>query len=812
MNPVYMSTHHSSAGHQSFPGHHAPVIATRSERVAQRSGVLGFFGSVAAFLKRGQRGKFIVLMFLTAIALSCVVGAWNEPFPFRINAVTERAIVSKTAFSVFSPDQTDAEIQNARSTAPHVFVNDPQQLIRLREALWNTLTVFSRVNTYDELEEQDKNRWLRFLRQDEREDTPDNLEAEVAFANFIVHFKNEFINSEGDSDTLQTKLLNIFMPFETRGILIQLPEFEQGSRDRILVYLKQNTSDETVEHKVSEVLLDDGTMWKVALRLEIESSLLCDFLFNWIYPQIPETLREDRSATVAVANEAADKVKRVFVEYALGQPLVSAGKSLQRHDINLLRAEHKELLRTQTKTKQLVRFVSVSGVYFLALTIMISLVFRAERRRPQTPAAFFGLMLGIIVTVAIAQCAHSSAFTSADWEILPLMLFVMFVSIIYSWKLATILSIFLTTVIVFGSGAHLDLFIILLGTSVTTAVQLDRLRSREKLVVVSIVSGFAAFFLTVTQGLQAECLFVKQLYIVAAINFLWAILAGLLMTGMLPFLEKQFDILTDMSLLELGDVSHPLIQQLIKMAPATYGHCTQVGVIAETAADAINARGLLTRVGAYFHDIGKIMKPEYFSENQGGINNVHDTIEPQLSTIVLIAQVKDGVDMARQYHLPKPLIDLIEQHHGTSLISFFYGRATKGGTEEVEESTYRYPGPKPQTKEAAILMIADTCESACRSMGVGVPPNKVEAKIRALVKHKLDDGQFDDSGLTLNQLKIVEKSVTNSIVAAMHGRIQYPDGATKHVPHVPHRDSDGSQSEIRSDMDTIGIYRAERMG
>jgi len=232
--------------------------------------------------------------------------------------------------------------------------------------------------------------------------------------------------------------------------------------------------------------------------------------------------------------------------------------------------------------------------------------------------------------------------------------------------------------------------------------------------------------------------------------------------------------------LELGDVSHPLLQTLIKAAPATYGHCMQVGAIAETAAEAINARGLFTRVGAYFHDIGKIMKPEYFSENQGNVGNVHDTIEPQISTIVLIAHVKDGVDMARQYHLPQPLIDLIEQHHGTSLVSFFYGRATKGGKEGVEENTFRYPGPKPKSKEAAILMIADMCESACRSMGVGIPPNKIEGKVHALIKQKLDDGQFDDSGLTLNELKIVEKSVIGSVVAAMHGRIQYPEGAGKH--------------------------------
>jgi len=207
-----------------------------------------------------------------------------------------------------------------------------------------------------------------------------------------------------------------------------------------------------------------------------------------------------------------------------------------------------------------------------------------------------------------------------------------------------------------------------------------------------------------------------------------------------------------------------------------------VGTIAETAAEAIGARGLMTRVGAYYHDIGKIMKPEYYSENQGGTGNIHDHLEPQVSTIVLVAHVKDGIDLARQHRLPQPIIDLVEQHHGTSLVSFFYGKAaTKAKDEQhsgmhqtVEESTFRYPGPKPQSKEAAILMIADTCESACRSMRETATPSRLENKVRALVKQKLDDGQFDDSGLTLRELKTIENSVIKSVIAALHGRVKYP--------------------------------------
>jgi putative nucleotidyltransferase with HDIG domain len=254
-------------------------------------------------------------------------------------------------------------------------------------------------------------------------------------------------------------------------------------------------------------------------------------------------------------------------------------------------------------------------------------------------------------------------------------------------------------------------------------------------------------------------------------------MAGFIMSGLLPFIERPFGIMTDMSLLELGDVSHPLLQELVHRAPATYSHSMQVGTIAEAAADTIGARGLMTRVGAYFHDIGKIFKPEYFAENQGAAGNLHSMLEPRMSTLVIVAHVKDGADLARQHRLPKPLIDLIEQHHGTSLVSFFYGRAMKlskeAGNGDIEEGTFRYPGPKPQSKEAVILMIADASESACRSME-GNSPGKIESMVRQITKQKLEDGQFDESGLTLSELKTVENSIINSLIAIKHGRIRYP--------------------------------------
>src|SRR5208337_3189586 len=201
--------------------------------------------------------------------------------------------------------------------------------------------------------------------------------------------------------------------------------------------------------------------------------------------------------------------------------------------------------------------------------------------------------------------------------------------------------------------------------------------------------------------------------------------------------------------------------------------------IAEAAADAIGARGLLCRVGAYFHDIGKMLKPGYFVENQGKEGSRHEGLVPAMSTLVIIAHIKDGSDLARQHHLPQPIIDLVQQHHGTTLVEYFYDRAhgQKGADpngNEVDESIFRYPGPKPQTKEAAVLMLADTVESASRTL-VDPTPARIESLVRGLAEHRLHGGQFDESGLTLRELRTIEKSMVMSLTAIYHGRLKYPE-------------------------------------
>src|SRR5688572_23835305 len=182
------------------------------------------------------------------------------------------------------------------------------------------------------------------------------------------------------------------------------------------------------------------------------------------------------------------------------------------------------------------------------------------------------------------------------------------------------------------------------------------------------------------------------------------------MTCRLPFVDRWFDLQPNSSIVELGDVQHPLLQELVRRAPGTYNHSINVASIAETAAEAIEANGLLVRVGAYFHDIGKMLKPAYFVENQGPDGNRHESLQPAMSTLVIIAHVKDGADLARRHHLPQSIIDFIEQHHGTTLVEYFFRREAQRLKEdpdaaELDETTFRYPGPKPQTKEAGVLML-----------------------------------------------------------------------------------------------------------
>jgi putative nucleotidyltransferase with HDIG domain len=239
----------------------------------------------------------------------------------------------------------------------------------------------------------------------------------------------------------------------------------------------------------------------------------------------------------------------------------------------------------------------------------------------------------------------------------------------------------------------------------------------------------------------------------------------------------MFNVVTSISLLELCDANQPALRKLAIEAPGTYSHSLLLGSLVEPACETIGANGLLARVGAYFHDIGKVNKPQYFAENMSQVGNGdHSRLKPTMSKLIITSHIKDGLDMARQYGLPKAVNAFIAQHHGTTVIEYFYNEARKAAEEDqtVDDTEYRYAGPKPQSKETAVLMLADSTEGAVRSIKEPTAP-KIEDKVHEIVMKRLLDGQLNESGLTLKDVQIVEQSLCKSLISVYHGRIPYPE-------------------------------------
>ncbi len=257
-------------------------------------------------------------------------------------------------------------------------------------------------------------------------------------------------------------------------------------------------------------------------------------------------------------------------------------------------------------------------------------------------------------------------------------------------------------------------------------------------------------------------------------------ISTILTIGLLPIFESLFEVTTDITLLELSDLNHPLLKRLSLEAPGTYHHSIIVGNLAETGAKAIGANTLLARVGAYYHDIGKVDKPEYFVENQMGAKSKHEKLTPSMSALILESHVKEGVEMAEEVNLPRAVINFIQQHHGTTVMSYFYSKALEQGAGQDLKDEYRYPGPRPHSKETAIVMLADAVEAASRVLE-DPKPSRIKSLIKKIIDSKLEAGELSDSDLTFKELSAVEHAFLPVLISIFHPRVEYPETAEKTV-------------------------------
>jgi hypothetical protein len=345
----------------------------------------------------------------------------------------------------------------------------------------------------------------------------------------------------------------------------------------------------------------------------------------------------------------------------------------------------------------------------------------------------------------------------------------------YNQRFAISMSILYCLLVSFAVGPKADINILLTTSAgaVSLCFLLKEIRTRMKLLEVGTLTAVIVFIMSAALDFwkqnRSPDLFANAGYH-AAVTFL----VSLLIQSLLPLIEKIFHITTSMTLLDYSDANQPLLKKLAIEAPGTYSHSLLVGSIAETAAEAIGRNGLLCRVGAYYHDIGKVNKPAYFIENEMGLSR-HKELSPTMSQLIIVAHVKDGLEMAKEYGLPSVLHQFIETHHGTTLVEYFYNAAKKKYDEkqyEISESEFRYAGPKPQTKEAAIVMLSDSAEGAVRALAEPTLP-RIETAVHNMSMKRLQDGQFDECELTLKELSQIETSISKSLAIHYHGRISY---------------------------------------
>ena len=393
--------------------------------------------------------------------------------------------------------------------------------------------------------------------------------------------------------------------------------------------------------------------------------------------------------------------------------------------------------------------------------------------RPTRLIALAGLFLILLVITKIGSLAPEWIFLATGSAVISAII----LTIAYNQRFAIGITLFYCILASFAVGkiATVELFLTMMAGAVTCCFSLKEIRTRMKIIEVTTMAcvavGITAAALGAIQGRD-----IKQISYSSGAAAAITIAVGLVIQGFLPIIEKVFGIATSMTLMDYSDANQPLLRKLAMEAPGTFSHSLFIGAIAEAATEAIGANGLLARVGAYYHDIGKMNKPAYFVENQMGSESRHEQLSPAMSQLIIVGHIKDGIEIAREYALPTVLRQFIETHHGTTLVEYFYHEAVKKQDDKqspVSESEFRYTGPKPRTKEAAIIMLSDAVESASRSM-TELTPTKIEAIVHNLAMRRLQDGQFDECDLTLRELSRIEKSISITLAAHHHGRVAYP--------------------------------------
>lgn len=506
------------------------------------------------------------------------------------------------------------------------------------------------------------------------------------------------------------------------------------------------------------------------------------FVVSIIEANIKPTAVFDPEATSVAKMEARAKTLPHMVSILEGQTIVSEGEIVEETDIDILKK-----LGLFEREINWSRYLYISLVVLIIAFMLGSYLYKFETiifnniRKILMIALFIVVFTGIMKGLNILATIHLNL-----WNYLfPIIAVSMIITIVFNTNLGIVVTICLSFLAGIITNLDFSLTIAYMLGGIISTYLVSSVSQRSQVMkggfLSSLVLAFLFFIINVFSGQPVTI----ALY--TALGLLNGIICAILTIGLMPFIESAFKIVTAMGLLELSHTDQPLLKEMLIKSPGTYNHSLLVSHLCENAAKSIGADSLLVKVAALYHDLGKLRRPEYFYENQTNMDNVHDKLNPSMSKNIIASHIRDGVEDAIKSNLPRRVIGVIAQHHGTSLMTYFYEKhkdqemiKTSNGQTGLVESHFRYQTRKPQTKEAAILMLADSCEAAVRSIET-ITPKKIEQMVEYIIENKIKDGQLNEANITLKEINIVKQSLIDGLISLYHSRITYPQKELKAI-------------------------------
>lgn len=512
---------------------------------------------------------------------------------------------------------------------------------------------------------------------------------------------------------------------------------------------------------------------------------IVDFIISYFQP-LRWRFNEDQAIEHTLRKLAQNVIPQKYTRIRAGETIIDQHERISARHITMMQAMKEEIKQKRNLYSPL---TIIGTILLVLLLVTVTIIFLYKNHKDifysNRKIALLATTLLLAMLLAKAVELFLIKNTSNLFALVRFPLFVPFAAILLTnllnVRIAVLGAVFLS--IIFSISLAIDTVPFLVINVLTAVIAIlvgQNIRRRKEVFIVCTKAWVAAFCVVVAFDFYHNSIFHLSFLVDVASTIIFMIVTAIIIVGLLPVFETLFRIMTDITLMEFMDPSNELLRRLTIEAPGTYQHSMVVGNLSEAAATSIGANGLFCRVATQYHDVGKLSNPQYFTENQLGSMDMHQLLTPQESTQVIISHVSEGVVLARKFGLPEQFIDIIKEHHGTTLVYYFYHKQIElcgGDRSKVDEKDFRYSGPKPRSKESTVIMIADTLEAASRSLDV-FNEETVSNLVDTLIAQKMEDGQFDESKLTFEELGIVKHVLIKTLLAASHPRIKYP-------PHSP---------------------------